>query len=339
MFGVIRVEKILLMQFNSIRSVIWSLPLLQTLREFYPTAELKYLTASRYQSLVEANRYSDEVIPVDKARFQRLKEEQGLKAAVGSLRPAVSRLREDKFDYLLDLQNDGASNFLAYLAKARKRITVGKGWRSLFYSKRLEKNDAGHRGENYWEVLHPLGIDPSNHRQEFGLARAKPCRDFIDRLLAKHSIQPQTTLVVISPGTGGKNCWPVEKYARLSSWIAEELDGRAVIAGDYLPDKQVERLVTSVQGRIVNLTKELDWDELAEFLRQADAVVGGNNPYLHLAQAVETPALALFGTEDPGEVGPYGGHSMAVKTPDGELENVSLEAVQNNLTTVLKWSG
>ena len=215
---------------------------------------------------------------------------------------------------------------------------MGKGWSSLFYSKRMEKKDSGHQAENYLETLRPLEIKPQSYGQEFGLARAKPCRDFIDRLLAKHSIRPETTLVVISPGTGDQDCWPVGNYAQLSTWIAEELDGRAVIAGDYLPAKRVERLVSNVQGRIVNLTKELSWDELAEFLRRADAVVGGNNPYLHLAQAVDTPALALFGSSAPGEVGPYGGHSMAVKSPDSKLENISLEAVQNNLTTVLKWS-
>src|SRR5262249_14122265 len=99
-------------------------------------------------------------------------------------------------------------------------------------------------------------------------------------------------------------CWPAERFGQLASRISEEMKLRCVInAGPG--EEDLVQSVLAAAGTARPATYSGSLGELMALLRNASAVVAGDTRPLHLADALGTPVVAIFGPTDPGRNGPY----------------------------------
>jgi heptosyltransferase I len=122
--------------------------------------------------------------------------------------------------------------------------------------------------------------------------------------------------IVLSPGGGWRaKCWPTTRFGTLCRKLREELGVSCVV--NYGPGE--ESLVAEVQassGGPKPVAYDGEIGTLMALLRGAQCIVGGDTGPLHLAVALGTPAVALFGPTDPSRNGPYPPDQVVLRSPN-----------------------
>ena len=133
-----------------------------------------------------------------------------------------------------------------------------------------------------------------------------------DRFLALH------------PGSGSpRKNWPVERFAALADALAPQ-EPFALIDGPA--DYEVSARLANIAERAVPV-RDRSVSFVAALLRRARLCVGNDSGVSHLAAAVGTPTLALFGPTDPFVWGPVGAGARTLRAPDGDLERLEVRTV------------
>ena len=111
--------------------------------------------------------------------------------------------------------------------------------------------------------------------------------------------------LVLSPAGGWRSkCWPAERYGRLCKQIRENL-GLPCILNQGPGDEDCIAAVKAASGDAAPIACKSSLHQLMVLLRNALCVVGGDTGPLHLAVALGTPVVALYGPTDPARNGPY----------------------------------
>jgi ADP-heptose:LPS heptosyltransferase len=332
------VKNFLIIKLGDVNEVLLSTPLVKILKEEYPDCHITYVVGDEAQQVVQGNPYLDQVIVFEESRFEHIREEKNIFKAKKALNPVKNRLKDRKYDVVFDLENKKRTHYLAFRASARKRILMGEAWSAFFYTKKLEPDPELHLTEDYLRLLREIGIEVDNYPVEFAIGSSGQKKQYIDSLLGKHGIHKGDLVVVMNPVANEKDDgWPRENFVDVGNWVVEEAGGRVVIIGNKGREQQTIQVASRIQGRVLNLTGQLDHQELGELLRKTTALITGNCLLVQFAMAVNTPVLGLFEEEVPGRVGPYGGRNLILKSGTGDVRDIGVETVIDNLSTMLTW--
>ncbi|HET6204013.1 MAG TPA: glycosyltransferase family 9 protein [Planctomycetota bacterium] len=301
------VRSILAVKFWGIGSLVLLGPALRALRERHPRARIDLLTLEGNAPLARLLPALDGVVTV------RL--DGGPLRIACRLLALIAELRADRYDLLLDFEFfTRFSAILAFLSGARR--TVGY-WAPSVY--RGDLHDERVPFNRYWHVTRNFralaggGDEPVTAadllRPRIGeAARSRAAR--LERSLGGGEERP---LVLLNPNAGDlalERRWPADHFAAL----AERLSLDAAVAWIGAPSERP--YVESVRARLarpestVDLAGELSIEELLALLERARLLVTNDSGPLHLASAVATPTIALFGPETPVMYGPL--HPRAV---------------------------
>lgn len=125
------------------------------------------------------------------------------------------------------------------------------------------------------------------------------------RLLTKHGVE--APYVVLAPGAGAPvKLWPPERWARVASTIAEQFGLAVVFTGAAGEAPLIDRVRVAMSAPSCSLAGQTDLDALAVVLTRARLVVGPDSGPLHLAVAVGTPTVHLYGPSLASAYGPWG---------------------------------
>src|SRR5439155_15986623 len=155
-----------------------------------------------------------------------------------------------------------------------------------------------------------VGIQPSGAEKALVLVPGDAATLRVNALLAQHALEPRR-FIHIHPGSRWLfKCWPAESHAALIERLAG--DGwRIVVTGApdarerQLVDALVAALSESARARLVDLSGQLDLRELAALTASARAFIGVDSAPMHIAAAMQTPVVALFGPSGEFEWGPW----------------------------------
>jgi heptosyltransferase-1 len=225
---------------------------------------------------------------------------------------AIRALRSFRYDVALDLQGLWKSAAWARLSGARRVLGFERGARreplsALLVGERVPAPQAGHVIDKNLALLRPLGIEATGLR-EFPLPPAPESVARVDAGLRGTS----GDLVLLNPGGGwASKLWPAERFGELAAAIGR-LGLRPLITWGPGEEALAARVVAASGGAATRSfpTTLLDYVELA---RRARLVVAADTGPLHLACAVGTPVVALFGPTDPGRNGPFDPGDVVVR--------------------------
>jgi len=330
-------SNILVVRLSSIGDVLMTTPMIKILRDTYPEAYIAYLVEDMSKEMVIGNPYLDETIIFNKSKFKSIHQEEGLMSAFSFLYSLLSELKSKKFDLVIDLHSVFRSNMLSYFTWASRRIGINKKVDSVIYTDKVEPREDLHVVDEYLTLLEPLGINPDNHKKEFAIATSKQDREYIDRLLVKFSVEENKELIALNPATSveSKN-WSEEKFAQVGDWINKHLEAEVLILGGPGDLEKAARIVNQMDTRAINLAGKTSLKGLAELLKRVDLLITGDTGPMHMAMAVETPLIALFGPTDPARYGPYQGEHVVIKASDRDIDEIRVETVVEHLTRILE---
>jgi heptosyltransferase I len=295
-------KRFLVVRLGSLGDIVHTFPAVAGLRESFPTSEIVWLTHPRWVRLVEASDLATEVWPVDSRDL-------------ANVRTSLAKIRSRVWDAAIDYQGLWKSALLPFLAGVPVRIgfssqTVREYGVPFLYTERVQgraSHIADQNGELTLRTGATKGVGNSSLR-----VRASD-EQIVSEQLAKDGA---TRYIVLSPGGGWRSkCWPVERFGLLSQRIRSGMGLSCVI--NYGPGEDaLASAVRAASGNSQPLVYDGDLGQLMALLRNAACIVGGDTGPLHLAVALGTPAVALFGPTDPARNGPYPSQEIVLRSPN-----------------------
>jgi len=311
--------KILILKPSSMGDVIQALPVLRLLKRHYPDSAIFWWVDTALAPLLEGDPDLAGVVRFERRRWRapwRWPE----------LWRSILWMREQRFDWVIDLQGLARSGLVAWLANGRRCIGLDEsreGARGFYDIVVRQPGPGASAVDCYLSVLPTLGIP----EQSAFLPRLpmlpipptqSPANSFDFTWLPSHpeiaaavrQKWPVDTArwVVLQPGARWLNKrWPAESFAELAKSVAAARnDIRFAILGSQ-EDQSLGQIIARVaEDRCLDLTGRLSLPEMVEWIRLSAAMVTNDTGPMHVAAALGTPVVALFGPTDPRRTGPYG---------------------------------
>jgi heptosyltransferase-2 len=271
---------VLVVRFSSIGDVLLTTPLLRSIRQRHPDARISVLTKRAFAPLLSDNPRVDRVLALDPS---------------GSLVRIAAELRAERFTHLLDLHNSLRSRLL--------RAMVPGPWRTypkhrlrralLIRTKRNRYRDMRPVPERYFDAARELDVHPDGKPPEFFLG--SPARDEAAAWLVAQGLSPDRPLVALAPGAAHQTKrWPVDYWSRLvHSVVCAGMD--VVIVGGPDDADLAHELTRDHRERVWRAAGRFGLQGTGAVLEHARVLISGDTGVMHMATAVGTPLVALFG--------------------------------------------
>lgn len=301
-------RNILVVKLSAIGDVIHALPVAQALKRQYPSSKITWIVEKPAYDLLTMNPNIDEIILFEKPKF---------KSVAGLLEhgPKLAKLlKSHYFDLVLDLQGLFKSAALAWLSGAKKKIGYCDmrelSW--LISEPVCGAHKNGHVIERYLDVARYLGCEVKE--PQFCLSTSEQDSKATAHILAAAGLNPESPYVVIAPGTNWQSkCWPVRHYTELAGILTQKYRCQIVLIGGSQDDESAKLIQDHANARIVNLIGKTTLKQLACVLQKSKLFIGGDTGPMHLAAAMGSRVIALFGPSDALRNGPYGTQNFIIK--------------------------
>jgi heptosyltransferase-1 len=328
-----RAPRIAIIKLSSLGDVLHALPVARALRRALPGAHLTWVVEAREYAILRDHPDLDAVVPVDTRLWRRLVwRPSGAREVLSKVGRLRERIRRASFDVAIDLQGLLKSGLLTAYTGAPVRIGFSAGrcrerWNALFTNRHVTPPlSARHVVEQYLALLAPLGIDPGPVEFHVPLPAAAERR--MEELLVKEGVKPADRLVAINPGAGRANKrWPVARFSALAERLASEAGARLLLL--WGPDEafMARDIALALPGHSALLAPPTDLGELTALLKRCRLMIANDTGPLHLAAALGTPALGLFGPTSAERNGPYGPRCRGLQSPDGTMDGLEVVTV------------
>jgi heptosyltransferase-1 len=290
--------KILILKPSSLGDVIHALPVLRLLKLRFRDAEIFWWIDSSLAPLIEGDPDLAGIVRFERRRW-------GKPRHWPEMLQSIRWLRAQNFDLVIDLQCLARSAIFAWLSRGKLLVgldEVREGARAFYDIAVPRKSFHTHAVDWYLSVLPVLNVPV--HKNFVWL----PERPEISAAVKSKWKLDGAKWVALQPGARWDNKrWPVEHFTALVRRLAQKFPGVrfAVLGGkDDLP--LGEKISQAEPARVLNLCGATSLPEMIEFLRCCDLLITNDTGPMHVAAALGTPLIALFGPTAPERTGPYG---------------------------------
>lgn len=288
-------KNILVIKLRYIGDVLLTTPTLQAIKAAFPTAQLTMLVSRGTEDVLTDNPHLDHIMVLEK----------GSLAAQWRF---AADLRRRRFDVVIDLTDGDRSAFLSWISGATVRIGFNderrlRGW---CYTKVVQADVAGgHRIERDLAAVKSLGIAPTDKTPKLWLTPAED--GAADKLLSQLGVRPDQPIVVLQPGARyWFKAWPSDRFAELADRLAQKYRCQILIGGSRQEEDLARRVCHLSKCQPISLAGQTTLKQFAAVVKRASLFIGNDSGVMHIAAAVGTPVVALFGPSNPAEWGPQG---------------------------------
>ncbi len=286
-------KNVLVRGVNWIGDAIMTLPALRALRKALPEARISLLVKPWVSPLFEKDPYIDETISYGD-------EYQGI---IGKIR--MSRLLSKKgFCSAILFQNAFDAAFISFLAGIKERVGYNRDGRGFLLTTAVpvpRNEQKTHHIKYYLNLLDQLGI-----KTEFSAPYLYLSLE--ERLSARELLKDMKRPILgINPGAafGSAKRWFPERFAEIANWFLKDTAGSVVIFGGKSETDIALEINKLIHENKLLLAGKTSLRELVSFISECDAFVTNDSGPLHIAYAVGTPLVAIFGSTDPELTGPF----------------------------------
>jgi heptosyltransferase-1 len=304
------VKRLLIVKLSSIGDVVHALPVSAALGEAFPHLEISWVVEQMSAPMVQGNPYLKEVIVLPPEWRKNRLSPSGMSA--------FSRMRRELgargFDVAIDLQGLSKSAIVAWASGARYRF--GYDWlRELapWLETRVPRRpDSVHVVDQFLDVARFLGAPVGEVK--FPLHVPEESAESVRRMLTDVGIDASGPYIVVNPssGGGGNKGWGAQRFAALLDSVCEDPGIPVVLVGskgDLEVAGEIGKLARNAPASLVGRT---DLKQLAALLRDCRVHLCGDTGSAHIAAALGTPVVSIFGRSNPARLAPYGQAELAL---------------------------
>lgn len=301
-----QLRKVLIIKLRNLGDVLLASPVVSSLKSQAPRLEIDALVYADTADMLRGHPGLSELHVIERNWKQfgvwgRLRREMQL----------LSGLRQRRYDLILHLTDHVRGVWLSRLLRPRYAVAPdirsGKFYRSSFtHLYPVIGGNRRHTVEIHLDALRRVGIYPEKTGRRLTLVPGDEARTAVDQALAAHGLTPRS-FVLIHPGSRWFfKCWPPDRVAALCNSLVASGKRVVLVCG---PDPVEHQLLAEVERRanvpIASFPGTLSLRELAALIARARLFVGMDSAPMHIAAAMGTPTVALFGPSGEIEWGPW----------------------------------
>jgi len=299
--------------------LVTATPAFRALRAAFPGATLHALVGPWAGEVLAGNPSIDRVVLSDSARFRR----SG--APSSGARNPLDVMREvaaERYTHVIELRGDSWTLLLPFLTGALRRVDRGAVRIRSWFSRRAPMRHRDHTPNHLHEVETNLAVvrpvlgpvEVSTPKVEVFLLE-KDREDAAKRLLA-FGIPEGTPLVTLHPGASwGPRAWRPEHFAEVAKRILARDRAHVLFLGSSEERALSHRLAALVDDPRVHFLFGAPLREVAAILERSAIFIGNDSGIAHLAAAIGTPVIALFGPQDPRRFRPWSDRAIVLHKP------------------------
>ena len=302
-------QRLLIVRLSSIGDIVHALPAAAALAESLPAARVDWVVEKRFAVLLEANPHLHRVIALDTLGWRR---RLASASAWREIREGIRQLRCIGYDAALDFQGLWKSSVVAWLSRAPKRVGFAAGrlrepGAGLLYTDRVSPPPQVHVVKENLVLVESLGAKAA--KWQFPLPQNTGDNDYVAARLRELT---SDRVIIVNPGGGWRaKCWAPENYATLVRQIAGSRQEALVLTGAPAEEPMIREIIrASGMPRVTYLPTSIV--QFIALVRRAQLFIGGDTGPLHLAAAVGTPVVGIYGPTDPTRNGPFSPDDIAL---------------------------
>ena len=291
------VRRVLVTKLRHHGDVLLTSPVISALKAHAPHVEIDALVYRETAPMLANHPAISRIFTID-----RQWKKQGVVSQTRAEWKLLSSLSARHYDLLVHLTEHWRGAWLRRLLGIRwsvapQRPNVSPQWkRSFTHLYAMPRGTMRHMVEVNLDALRKIGIQPIEDAKRLLLLPGADAELQVERLMKQHQLAPRS-FIQVHPGSRWLfKCWPADRVSALIRRLLGEGE-RIVITGapDPVEQAMVEQILADVPSGVVDLSGQLSLSELAALTAQARGFVGVDSAPMHIAAAMGTPAVALFG--------------------------------------------
>jgi lipopolysaccharide heptosyltransferase I len=295
----------LIVRLGALGDIVHALPLAAALRSTWPDARIDWLVDVKHRAILDHVGGLTTIVPVDTRRM----------AGGTGVVPVVRRLRAARYDVAIDAQGLLKSALLAYLAGAAR--VVGLDRRQLREPLAGWAYDATavpagpHVVDNALALAQAVGATPGSARRSVGeggppqFALEPPQSDVVARVRGVLGLGAGQPFALINPGAAWPNKrWPPDRFGAVARHLRTRHGWPSIVAWGPGEEDLARAVVAAADGAAAS-APATSLGELLAIVGAAGLVISGDTGPLHLAAALGTPIVGIYGPTDPARNGPW----------------------------------
>jgi predicted lipopolysaccharide heptosyltransferase III len=289
-------HKILIIKLRYIGDVLLATPTVRAIKAAWPDVRVTTMVNRGTEDVLSGNPDLDEIMVLDKG-------------SLGAQSRLIAGLRHRQFDTVIDLTDGDRSAFLSWISGAPVRIGFNdeQRWRGHYYTKIVPSvPGTRHRVDRDLEALKPIGIQASSKDPQLWLTPEE--EKSADELLDQLGVQRSQSMMILQPGARyWFKAWPQERFAELADRLTAHYSCQVLIGGSHQDIDLAEQIRQIAKSKPIVMAGRTTIKQFAAIAKKSALFVGSDSGAMHMASAVGTPVVALFGPSNPREWGPRGG--------------------------------
>lgn len=283
-------KNILVFSFSHIGDAVLSTAVIPSLREHLPGAGISILVGPKAQEVFQGDARIKDVIVYDN---------RGVHAGYRGKIKLIAELKQRKFDLVIDLRDSLWSRFIGgtrWGASLRRRTDPGY------------KNS--HAVSRYLDILRSHGLNSESASPEFYLSDSE--KQMAVDFLSRNGVRESDLLVGVHPGGGWSyKLWSVERFAALCDALQKKHGAKVLVFAGPGEDELLDQMADMMRSPVI-LTRHIGLRETAALIQRCRLYIGNDTGPMHIAAAVGTRVIAIFGPTDARRSGPYGSEHVVV---------------------------
>lgn len=294
-----RPKNIIVRMPNWVGDLVMATPILTDLRHAYPDAEITAMARYPLCELLQEDPDINELFCFRKgSNFGRRIGEKNV----------VEKLRTGKYDLGILLTHSFSSAWWFWQGNVEKRLGYQGNGRGFLLTHGIplpENVENQHLVTTYKMLLAPLGISVSDTAPRIYLAEKELMQ--AQELLKQHGVSQKSRIVGINPGAtyGSAKCWLPERFREVTLRLLQDKDIFIIFFGDQTTASLVKEICQGLPPSVINLAGLTSVRELASLIYQCDVLLTNDSGPMHIADALQKPVVALFGSTSEVVTGPY----------------------------------
>ncbi|MDD4012616.1 MAG: lipopolysaccharide heptosyltransferase II [Candidatus Omnitrophica bacterium] len=299
-------EKILIFELNWLGDILFSFPLLKALRWSFPEAYISCAVVPRYADLLANNPWISDI--------HILSDDNGL-CSIGEKMAFTRLIAGEKYDTCILLKPSSSKASIAALAGIPRRIGFS-GKRSNLTTEVEPPSGIVHRADQLLALGGALGIHFADGTYEYFVN--EEYEEKASALLHRMARGGGRLVVFNTGGNWGPKRWPPEYFIRLAGMLLERFSDIEIVLPGAAKDLKTAQSIIAETGqmRCYTVAGRTDLGELAALFKLSSLVVSADSGPMHLASAVGTPLVALFGPTSHALTGPRGRNVASIIQSD-----------------------
>ena len=305
---------ILIIKLSAIGDVVHSLPLLEVLRGRFPSARIDWVIEEAASGIVEGHPDLDELIVFPRKSWLNRCSRKREYINVGKETITFFReLRKREYDVVIDLQGLLKSGVLTFFARGSRKIGLNgaREGSSLFVNEQVTfPGPEIHALDRYLFVAKHLGVAGPVWSGKIPVYDTD--KRYVDDLLI--GFEGNRALVAVNPMAKWESkLWDLERFACVADVINENLGAAVIFTGNESDRVAIDKIITGMRTKALNLAGKTNLKQLAYLYEKCTAVVSTDTGPMHMAAAMGSSVVAIFGPTSPLRTGPYGRKHRVVR--------------------------